>query len=145
MRRTKVIFIVFLFFLALCVQVTQSAGQTKVQKVSARHTSPASGEAMFKAYCASCHGVDGKGNSAVAPVLKKPVPDLTLLAEQNSGKFPYFHVVQEIRGDVNNPSHGLRDMPIWGPVFLPMSDHQPAQVKQRLRNLSKHIESLQRQ
>ena len=53
---------------------------TKIKKVPANPTSAGSGKEMFDAYCASCHGVDGKGNGPAAPALKKQPADLTLLA-----------------------------------------------------------------
>ena len=46
------------------------------------------GKDLFRAYCASCHGMDAKGNGPVAPALKAPVPDLTTLAKRNRGVFP---------------------------------------------------------
>ena len=111
--------------------------------VPAPHTSPASGEEMYVAYCASCHGSDGRGGGPVAAALKAPPPDLTTLAMRSNGKFPADHVYQVIRGDVNMPAHGDKDMPVWGPVFLAMSDAHPSEVQMRMTNLTKYIESLQ--
>ena len=37
------------------------------------------GPDLFRAYCASCHGIDAKGTGPAAPALKASVPDLTLL------------------------------------------------------------------
>ena len=114
-----------------------------VKRGPAPHTSAASGHEMYVAYCASCHGKDGKGGGPAASALKTPPPDLTILAKANNGKFPSDHVYQIIRGDVNMPSHGNKEMPVWGPVFLAMSGSQPAQVQMRLTNLAKYLESLQ--
>ena len=62
-----------------------------------------------------------------------------------NGKFPTDHVYQIIRGDVNMPAHGNKEMPVWGPVFLAMSAAHPAQVQMRLTNLAKYLESLQQE
>ncbi|MBZ5572099.1 MAG: cytochrome c [Acidobacteriia bacterium] len=48
--------------------------------------SPASGQQMYSAYCAVCHGNDGKGGGPAAEALKVPPPDLTVLARKNGGK-----------------------------------------------------------
>jgi len=37
----------------------------------------AAGKAAYDKYCASCHGVDGKGKGPAAASLKDPLPDLT--------------------------------------------------------------------
>jgi len=123
--------------------VLAAAQQAPVKRGPAPHTSAASGPDMYVAYCASCHGKDGKGGGPVASALKTPPPDLTTLARRNNGKFPADHVSQIIRGDVNMPAHGDKDMPVWGPVFLAMNGAQPGLVQMRLRNLAKYLESLQ--
>lgn len=71
-----------------------------------------SGKDMFKAYCASCHGEDAKGHGPVAPALKVPPPDLTLLAKRNNGKFSADYVNTVVVHGVNTPAHGSTDMPI---------------------------------
>jgi len=40
-------------------------------------------------------------------------------------------------------AYGDKDMPVWGPVFLAMSDAHPSEVQMRMTNLTKYIESLQ--
>ncbi len=119
-----------------------SAPTTEIRKVAAPQTSPTDGEANYKAYCAACHGVSGKGDGPAAPALKVPPTDLTRLAANAGGKFPSMHVETMIR-NADNPSHGSKDMPIWGPVFRSMSSGNQAQVELRLSNLTKYIEALQ--
>jgi mono/diheme cytochrome c family protein len=137
-RRAIVVLSVIILFTAIFAFT-----QTKIEKTPAPYTSAASGQEMYKAYCASCHGLDGKGKGPAAPALKGPVPDLTTIKARNGGTFPSAHVVQVVRGDSNSPSHGSKDMPVWGPVFLAVSEHQPARVQQRAQNLTSYIESLQ--
>lgn len=57
----------------------------------------ASGEAMFKAKCAGCHGADGKGKEAMktqdmssADVQKLSDPDLTAIITGGKGKMPAY-------------------------------------------------------
>jgi mono/diheme cytochrome c family protein len=137
-RSTVVLILCFVVLTSICI------AQTKINKTPAPYTSPASGQEMYKAYCASCHGLDGKGTGPAASAMKAPIPDLTQLSATHGGKFPSDHVLQVIRGDVNSPAHGSKDMPVWGPVFMSVSGHQPAQVLQRTQNLTKYIESLQK-
>ena len=97
---------------------TSSEGPpAQIKKTPAPYTSPSSGKDMYVAYCASCHGKDGKGDGPAAAALKSVPTDLTQLAAKNGGKFPENHVSQTIKGDSGMPSHGSKDMPVWGPIF----------------------------
>ena len=136
-RATAVLILVFVF------AATLAFSQTTITKSPAPYTSPASGHEMYKAYCASCHGLTAKGDGPAASALKATVPDLTTIKTRSGGTFPSAHIVQVIRGDANSPSHGSKDMPVWGPVFLAVSEHQPVRVQQRAQNLTSYIESLQ--
>ena len=118
------------------------AQETTIKKVPAKPTSAASGKEMFHSYCASCHGVDGKGNGPAAPALKKQPTDLTLLAQKNVGKFPTMHVMSSIQ-DVTQNVHGSKDMPVWGPILSSVSSRNPGVVRMRITNLTEYIESLQ--
>jgi mono/diheme cytochrome c family protein len=71
------------------------------------------GKREFEANCASCHGVNGKGNGQLVEFLRRSPPDLTLLAKNNQGVFPMNRLYDVIDG-ANVPSHGTRDMPVWG-------------------------------
>src|SRR5271157_556797 len=130
----------FLAFLLLAVSValvaqtgsnaqTAPAQATKptVRRVPASYTNPASGKEMYLAYCASCHGPDGKGNGPAAPALKTPPTDLTKLAAGNGGTFPANHVAEIIKGDRLTAAHGNKEMPVWGPVFQYLGQHDPGQ------------------
>jgi mono/diheme cytochrome c family protein len=124
--------------------LTLAADPPVIKKTPVAVVSPAAGPEMFKQYCAACHGMDAKGHGPAAAALKVPAPDLTLLAKNNRGKFPGKRVLAAIRGDVNVPAHGSKDMPVWGNLFREMStSSNEAQVATRLSNLTAHIESLQ--
>jgi len=70
-------------------------------------------------------------------------PDLTTLAERHGGKFPYDYVARVLRFGPGTAAHGSSDMPTWGPIFQIM-DNSDAHAKDRLRNLSDYLGSLQR-
>ncbi|HEY3399866.1 MAG TPA: cytochrome c [Geothrix sp.] len=130
-------------FFATALALPILAQDPAIKMVPARYTSPASGPEMYLAYCASCHGSSGQGNGPVAVHLKNPVPDLTTLAQRNKGAFPKDHVSQVIRGGVGAKTHGLRDMPVWGPVFRSLNSSQEPVVRIRVANLARHIEGMQ--
>jgi hypothetical protein len=50
--------------------------------------------------CGSCHGITGKGDGPVVKSLIKPPADLTRLAEDNNGVFPFARVYDVIDGSV---------------------------------------------
>jgi mono/diheme cytochrome c family protein len=101
------------------------------------------GPDLFRAHCAPCHGLDGKGSGPVAPSLKATVADLTVLAKRNGGRFPEERVRRIISG--NEPSllpHGSREMPVWGPIFHQIEEDQDF-GNVRLKNLITYLESIQ--
>ena len=128
----------------LALIATPTLGQkASVKTTTAPPTSATSGAEMYASYCAVCHGKDGKGNGPAAQALKVPPPNLTTLARSNGGKFPGILVAHAIAGDANLSAHGSKDMPVWGPVFRALSQHDQAVVQLRITNLTKYIESLQ--
>jgi len=114
-----------------------------IKHVPVTQTSPTSGQEMYKAYCAVCHGVDGKGGGPAASALKAPPSDLTQLSKSNGGQYPDMKVVTIIRGQGNLAAHGTQEMPIWGKVFWSMSHGHEGEVQQRITNLNSYIKSLQ--
>ncbi len=114
-----------------------------IKMVPPTPTNPASGQEMFQQYCAVCHGLRGTGDGPAAPALKMMPADLTRLTAENQGKFPELRVYGVIAGDAEMIPHGTREMPVWGVVFRHVSRRDEAQVRMRLRNLTKYIESIQ--
>jgi mono/diheme cytochrome c family protein len=131
-----------LFALTMAITV-QGQQKPEIKHAPITRTSPASGAAMYKAYCAVCHGLDGTGNGPAAEALKTPPANLTLLSQNNGGKFPAMKVVSTIRGEAGVPAHGTREMPIWGHLFWTVSGGHESEVQQRVANLTKYVESLQ--
>jgi len=121
--------------------VSQAQQKTNTEKQQTLIRS-VEGVDLYRAYCASCHGKDGKGNGPVAPALKATVPDLTVIAKNNGGNFPVARVRRIITGEGMIASHGSREMPVWGPIFSQVEedvDRGPV----RLENLVKYLESIQ--
>lgn len=122
---------------------TANPSAKTIKHVPIASTSPVSGKDMFKAYCAVCHGEDGKGNGPAASALKTSPSDLTQLGKNNGGKFPALKVESTIRGEGGFPAHGSKEMPVWGPLFWNLSGGHESEVQQRVSNLTKYIESIQ--
>jgi mono/diheme cytochrome c family protein len=76
----------------------------------------AKGEEIYLRYCATCHGIEAKGNGPTAAVLTLQPPNLTRLAANNAGVFPAERVVMRIDGREPLVSHGS-PMPIYGEFF----------------------------
>ena len=122
---------------------TPQATTPTIKHVPAAYTTPSSGKGMYDAYCASCHGLDGKGNGPAASALKMPTTNLTTLAATHGGTYPAAHVAAVIQGDAMTPAHGSKDMPVWGPIFMSIGGHSTAEVQLRIRNLTTYLESVQ--
>lgn len=111
-----------------------------------------SGQIEYRDYCASCHGLSGKGDGPVAGALAKSPGDLTQLRNKHGGKFPAQHVYRTIDGRDAIPSHGTREMPVWGQVFRlrqgnfsgsgapPLTDQE---IKARIQPIVEYVRSLQ--
>jgi mono/diheme cytochrome c family protein len=126
----------------------QPAGTTQektIKKVPIKQTSAYSGEEMFGAYCAVCHGKQGKGDGPAASALKTPPADLSTLAKRNNGKFPTDRVNATLRFGVPTPAHGTADMPIWSGLFSELEGKTGTGgvVQLRIFNLTQYVESLQ--
>lgn len=98
------------------------------------------GQKLYLQYCASCHGVDGKGTGVVAPEMKTMPTDLTRIPKVD-GKFPALKVHQIIAGEVGYRAHGAAEMPVWGQVFRRKTDRSRAQLD--IHALTNYLESIQ--
>lgn len=106
-----------------------------------------SGKEMYGRLCTSCHGVSGKGNGPMAPLLKVEVPDLTRIAYFNGGEFPAEYVRRTIDGRFDRPAHGLPYMPVWGWKFYDAEAANDAEERARadalIDRLVEYLRSLQ--
>jgi mono/diheme cytochrome c family protein len=134
------LFLVFamLFLLALSLGAQQ---KPEVKMAPVPYSKPESGAAMYKDYCAACHGLTGKGDGPAAVALKSPVPDLTTLSKRNGGVFPDAKLAYILtHGGSSTGVHGSEDMPIWGNLFKSVNTDL---VKLRIANLTNYLKTLQ--
>lgn len=77
-----------------------------------------SGPELYTDFCASCHGLDAKGNVTVARALGVPPPDLTRLQEVGISSE---HVAYVLRSSCDDAHHrapdGTDTMPCWRRIF----------------------------
>jgi mono/diheme cytochrome c family protein len=119
----------------------QQAGVPKIKQTQFNAIVSVEGRDNFLAYCAVCHGIDGKGGGPAVPALKVPVPDLTTMAKRY-GKYDEVAVQNHIRGASKVPAaHGSTEMPIWGPLFRSQGGDETAFL--RVRNLTTYLGSVQ--
>ena len=116
--------------------------QTKIRPAPMTNTPAGKGGVMFDTYCASCHGLDAKGDGPAASAFKGRVPDLTVLSKNNNGDFPAQRVLATLRSDSPSPGHGNAQMPVWGRLFRE-SGQAESEVQLRLYNLTHFLEILQ--
>jgi mono/diheme cytochrome c family protein len=108
----------------------------------------AQGKADFDKHCAPCHSESGKGNGPELKVIPGIKPkDLTTIAAQNGGVFPYREVEDTIDGRKLIPGHQRYDMPFWGvnfqrqgQEFTPASE---ARARQRIDAIVNYVATLQ--
>jgi mono/diheme cytochrome c family protein len=104
-----------------------------------------SGGAVYKTYCAVCHGPEAVGDGPLASSLRVKPPDLTLLAKKNAGTFPKDRVMKTVDGRNPVKGHGGADMPVWGDAFRQAKDSKSeAQVKEKIEAVVEYLESLQK-
>jgi mono/diheme cytochrome c family protein len=102
------------------------------------------GESIYRVYCTSCHGTEGKGDGQIADALRIRPADLTLLASHNNGKFDADQVFKIIDGRKTVKGHGGADMPIWGDAFKTShGGYDEAAVKLKIESLVEYLESIQ--
>jgi mono/diheme cytochrome c family protein len=132
------------FFFSVSEATAQQGPVIKVKHVAIDYVSPSDGRGMYAKYCASCHGVTGKGDGPAAPAFKHPPTNLTVLATNNGGKFPALLVLNTLKFGPNAPEHGNVQMPVWNNVFRRMHWYSDDSIPQiRTRVLTEYIKTLQ--
>ncbi len=76
-----------------------------------------SGNRTYDRFCSVCHAANAKGNGPFTKNLVVTPPNLTTLAANNGGVFPWMEVYEIIDGDDKMRAHGSSEMPIWGEAF----------------------------
>ena len=102
-----------------------------------------SGADLYRFYCATCHGRDGKGDGPVASALTHRPSDLTTIAKRNGGRYPKDRIERFVAGDREATlAHGSTEMPVWGPIFQAL-DPRDTLNRIRIENLVTFLESIQ--
>jgi mono/diheme cytochrome c family protein len=115
-----------------------------IESIQTPSTSPNdTGARLFRTYCASCHGADARGAGPLADNLRRTPPDLTQFTARNGGVFPRDRVFRIIDGrDV--PSHGDREMTVWGDAFKrTRGGSSDESVKARIDAIVTYLASIQ--
>lgn len=120
---------------------------------AARAQGMSTGEQEYRNSCAICHGDDGKGHGMLEGRFDPLPSDLTALSKRNGGVFPLQRVYDVIEGTGNVPSHGTRQMPIWGnryraqaagdPEYPFSTDDQEIFARTRILTLIEYLSAIQ--
>lgn len=102
-----------------------------------------SGKARFAQYCAVCHGADAKGDGPFANLMTTKPADLTVLAKNNGGEFPFARVYDAVDGRNLLTAHGTRDMPIWGQEMKDAGLGSETELRGRLIETIVYLRSIQ--
>ncbi|MEO8258827.1 MAG: cytochrome c [Acidobacteriota bacterium] len=101
------------------------------------------GRDIYRFFCASCHGLEGRGDGSVAVALQIRPPDLTRLATRNDGRFPRERLRDFVTNGPGTPAaHGTGEMPVWGPTFRSLEPSDQV-VAARIANVIAYLESIQ--
>ncbi|MFN7977285.1 MAG: cytochrome c [Vicinamibacterales bacterium] len=120
------------------------AGVLLAGRADAQSTSAATGDYLFRTYCAACHGTSAKGDGPLAESMRRRPANLTEIGKRNQGVFSADQVFKTIDGRTPVKGHGGPDMPVWGDVFSKSSDGgDPAVVEARIKALVAYLESIQ--
>jgi len=141
--RTSAIFCAALF--PVFAVTIANEGQTKTENAHPPDAPVASGEEMYRTYCAVCHALDGKGGGPATPALRDQGPDLTTLSQRHGGKYPARYVESVLRFGMAKgfPAHGNKDMPIWGRVFASEPQTAESTVTERITYLTQYLGTIQ--
>ena len=95
--------------------------------------------------------MDGRGAGFLTRLFRGVDPgDLTQLAKNNEGEFPFDRIFQIIDGRDEVTAHGERKMPVWGDLCMgqSMSEYGPDElnelrIRSRVLELVYYIQSIQ--
>jgi mono/diheme cytochrome c family protein len=102
-----------------------------------------SGPEMYAAYCASCHGKDGRAKTPAARLCTVPPADLSTLALKNHGIYPAARVSEVLHNGTGKPATGQGYMPVWQPLLQSMNSETLEVTELRIRNLTDYVKTLQ--
>ncbi len=129
--------------LALIATAHPQAKAKKEEKPLGAETAAKSGKHLYGKYCASCHGIEGKGDGPVATALAPPPPDLTSLTRRHNGKYPAGYVGALLKFGRSFAAHGAEDMPVWAVRFQELDPVHDPTGQQHIDDVVAYVASLQ--
>jgi mono/diheme cytochrome c family protein len=131
-------------FRAAAVAGLTLAGVLLAGRADAQSPAAATGDYLFRTYCAACHGTSARGDGPLADSMRRRPANLTEIAKRNKGVFPSEEMLRVVDGRSPVKGHGGPDMPVWGDVFARSVDGgDPAIVQARIKALVAYLESIQ--
>jgi len=103
-------------------------------------------KAMYQRYCGACHGPEGKGDGIAGTFMRPKPTDLTELAREHGGEFPFQHVMEIIDGRRTVRAHGDPVMPVWGEVLRDQATwdlNRRAEVQGKLLLITDYLRTIQ--
>lgn len=103
---------------------------------------PQHADAAYRRYCASCHGVGGRGDGPAAEALSPRPTDLT------TSTLDIPELMKVIDGRRTIRAHGSAAMPVWGDVFeeeLLDDERKHRQALREVQAIAEYVQSLRRQ
>jgi mono/diheme cytochrome c family protein len=136
-RKTREIemWTVLVSMIALTVLPTALGGPQEV-------VAAADGRGLFVTYCASCHGVSGRGDGPSAEEFRHRPADLTQFAKQNGGVFNDVAIHRVVDGRTVK-AHGTMEMPVWGDAFKWRQGLDESAINVRIEAIVRYVRSIQ--
>jgi mono/diheme cytochrome c family protein len=101
---------------------------------------------VYLRYCGACHGREGKGDGVASSFMRPNPTDLTRIAKQNGGQFPYMRVMETIDGRNTVRAHGDPEMPVWGEIFAEQASSPASrrdETRGKLMAITDYVRSIQ--
>ncbi|MBI4382102.1 MAG: cytochrome c [candidate division NC10 bacterium] len=92
---------------------------------------PVNGRELYVRYCASCHGMGGRGDGPASKAFRRRPSDLTRVRARYAGQYPIREVMAAIDGRYPVRAHGDSAMPVWGIVFEQEKEEKEARWPKR--------------
>lgn len=106
----------------------------------------ADGREDYELHCAACHGPRGRGDGSMAELLVVAPTDLTRIAKEAGGAFPFWRIYKVIEGQEPVKGHETFQMPLFDNRFR-RDEGKPGFLPAHIRVLllTHYVESLQAQ